>query len=64
MVGLLAAAVMCTATVAVLQTVGMVWLWNFGGIEYNVVWALVAIYAWVDERAKYGRNFLFLPKSA
>jgi putative oxidoreductase len=65
--GLLAAGVMCTATMAVLQTKGAVWLWNFGGVEYNIAWAvlcaLVAVYAWSDEKARYGRNFLLFPQS-
>jgi putative oxidoreductase len=64
--GLLAAGVMCTAILAVLSLKGMVWLWNLGGIEYNVVWAalctLVAVYAWRDEKTKYGRNFLLFPE--
>jgi putative oxidoreductase len=66
--GLLAAGVMCTAILAVLSIKGMVWLWNLGGIEYNVVWAglcmLVAVYAWRDEKVKYGRNFLLIPHPA
>jgi len=66
--GLLAAGVMCTAILAVLSIKGMVWLWNLGGIEYNVVWAglctLVAVYAWRDEKVKYGRNFLLFPHPA
>jgi putative oxidoreductase len=66
--GLMASAVMCTAIGAVLQTKGLVWLWNFGGIEYNVVWAalcaIVAIYAWAEERATYGRSFLLFPQAA
>jgi len=66
--GFMSCAVMCTAIIAVLQTKGAVWLWNFGGIEYNVAWAglcaLVAIYAWADEKARYGRNFLLFPQAA
>ena len=66
--GFLASAVMCTAIFAVVQLKGAVWLWNFGGIEYNVAWAAlcatVAIYAWADEKARYGRNFLLFPQAA
>ncbi|MCC0006230.1 MAG: DoxX family protein [Methylobacteriaceae bacterium] len=64
--GFLAAAVMATATFAVLQMKGAVWLWNFGGVEYNVIWmtlcALVSVYAWREEKAKYGRNFLLFAR--
>ncbi len=66
--GFLAAGVMATATFAVLQMKGAVWLWNFGGVEYNVFWmtlcALVSVYAWRDEKAKYGRNFLLFAQGA
>lgn len=66
--GFMAAAVMATATFAVLQIKGAVWLWNFGGVEYNVFWmtlcALVSVYAWRAERAKYGRNFLLFAQGA
>lgn len=66
--GLLAAAVMAGATKAVLATKGAVWLWNFGGIEYNVVWCLlcliIAIHAWQEERQRYGRVSLLFPKSS
>ena len=66
--GLLAAVVMAGATKAVLATKGAVWLWNFGGIEYNVVWCLlclvVAVHAWREERQRYGRVFLLSPRSS
>lgn len=63
--GLFSAVVMAMATQAVISTKGAVWLWNFGGIEYNVVWCaislIVAYAAWREERHTYGRNFLFCP---
>jgi putative oxidoreductase len=66
--GFMAAAVMATATFAVVQTKGLIWLWNFGGVEYNVVWAalcaLVSIYAWSEEKQRYGRNFILFPQTA
>ena len=67
--GLVGAAVMASATQAVLTLKGgYVWLWNFGGIEYNVAWLIlclvVAVNAWREERKQYGRNFLFFPSSS
>lgn len=66
--GLLAAVVMAGATQAVLATKGAVWLWNFGGIEYNVVWCaislILAVHAWRQERADHGRNFFLFPGNA
>lgn len=63
--GLLAAFVMAGATKAVLATKGAIWLWNLGGVEYNVFWTVLclvlAIHAWRQERASYGRNFLLFP---
>ena len=67
-VGLLSAGVLAVAVNAVFATKGVVWLWNFGGVEYNVVWAtlslIVALQAWRDERNSHGRNFLLLPPRA
>ncbi len=64
-VGLLSAAVMALATQAVLATKGAIWLWNFGGVEYNVFWSalslILAIHAWQQERERYGRNFFLFP---
>lgn len=66
-IGLLAAAVMAGATKAVLGTKGAIWLWNHGGVEYNVVWCVlclvVAIHAWRQEHQRYGRFFLLTPAS-
>lgn len=65
--GLLAAAVMAGASKAVLTTKGAVWLWNLGGIEYNVVWCLlcliIAIHAWREEYKTYGRVYFLFPKA-
>lgn len=50
--GIGAAAILAIASYAVVAVKGMGWTWNTGGIEYNVVWAilglLVAIDAWKD----------------
>lgn len=50
--GLGAAAILAIASYAVVAVKGFGWAWNTGGIEYNVVWAvlglLVAIDAWQD----------------
>lgn len=64
--GLLAAAVMAGATKAVLATKGAIWLWNLGGIEYNVVWCflclVIAVHAWREEYRTYGRVSLLFPQ--
>jgi putative oxidoreductase len=48
--GLGAAAILAIASYAVVSLKGFGWTWNTGGIEYNVVWAvlglLVAMDAW------------------
>lgn len=63
--GLVAAFVMAVATKAVLATKGAIWLWNFGGVEYNVFWgilcAVLAIHAWREERRIHGRFHLLSP---
>ncbi|HET8744117.1 MAG TPA: DoxX family protein [Ramlibacter sp.] len=50
--GLGAAAILAIASYAVVAVKGFGWTWNTGGIEFNVVWAilglLVAIDAWKD----------------
>lgn len=47
-----AAAILALASYAVVAVKGFNWTWNTGGIEYNVVWAilgvLVAIDAWKE----------------
>lgn len=64
--GLLAAAVMAGATKAVLATKGAIWLWNFGGVEYNVVWFIlclvIAVHAWREEYRIYGCVSLLFPR--
>lgn len=37
------AGIMFVATLAVLNLKGPVWLWNLGGIEYNVFWAIACL---------------------
>ena len=50
--GVGAAAVLAIASYAVVSVKGLGWTWNTGGIEYNVVWAilglLVAMDAWKE----------------
>ena len=50
--GIAAAAILAIASYAVVAVKGLGWTWNTGGIEYNVVWAilglLVAVDAWKD----------------
>ncbi len=52
---LLSTAFMLVVVGAILKTKGFVWLWNFGGIEFAVLWlvasAVVALRAWQQERA-------------
>jgi len=66
--GLLSAALLAGATQAVLATKGAVWLWNLGGIEYNLFWCVLSLIlaanAWRDERRQFGRSFLFFPSRA
>jgi putative oxidoreductase len=50
--GIGAAAILAIASYAVVAVKGFGWVWNTGGIEYNVVWAvlglLVAMDAWKE----------------
>lgn len=50
--GIGAAAILAIASYAVIAVKGFGWTWNTGGIEYNVVWAvlglLVAMDAWKE----------------
>jgi putative oxidoreductase len=60
--GFLSAAILALAINAVVTVKGAVWLWNLGGIEYNVVWALlsiiVAVHAWRTDGSASGRGLL------
>jgi putative oxidoreductase len=47
--GLGVAAIMSLTVVALLNVGPFKWLWNFGGIEYNVFWALTALAVAVTE---------------
>ena len=53
-VGLISAAIMANAVVAVFNTKGVGWLWNLGGVEYLVFWGVsslvLAANAWKQER--------------
>lgn len=44
-----AAVVASLATIALLNVGPFKWLWNFGGIEYNVFWCLTALAVAVTE---------------
>lgn len=43
-----AAAILALASYAVVAVKGFGWTWNTGGIEYNVVWAVLGILVAVD----------------
>jgi putative oxidoreductase len=47
--GLGVAAIMALTIIAVLNVGPFKWLWNFGGIEYNVFWCLTALAVAVTE---------------
>ena len=47
--GLGVAAIMALTVFALLNVGPFKWLWNFGGIEYNVFWALTALAVAVTE---------------
>lgn len=47
--GLGVAAIMALTIVALLNVGPFRWLWNFGGIEYNVFWSLTALAVAVTE---------------
>ena len=40
---LIGAGIMFVASLSVLNLKGPVWLWNLGGIEYNVFWAIACL---------------------
>jgi putative oxidoreductase len=46
--GLAAAAILAIASYAVVAVKGFGWTWNTGGIEYNVVWAILCVLVSVD----------------
>ncbi|WP_448203645.1 DoxX family protein [Azospirillum sp. sgz302134] len=64
-VGLLSAGVMGVAAYAVFNTKGVGWLWNLGGVEYLVFWAVsslaLAVHAWKAEWEHTGHLSLFGP---
>ena len=52
--GIMSAGCMAVAAYAVFATKGVGWLWNLGGVEYLVMWAIVSLaisYAAWKERA-------------
>ncbi|WP_439594464.1 DoxX family protein [Falsiroseomonas sp.] len=63
--GLLSAGVMAVAVYATVMTKGMGWFWNLGGIEYLAFWGIasasLAVQAWKQEQATYGRLSFLLP---
>lgn len=67
-VGLISASVLLVATYATVATKGFGWLWNLGGIEYLLLWAglslLLALAAWKQELAEFGRFSLLFPRHA
>ncbi len=63
--GFVSAGIMGIAVYATLVTKGAGWLWNLGGVEYLMFWGLasvaLAVHAWKQEKAQYGRFFLLVP---
>jgi putative oxidoreductase len=51
--GLGAAAILAVASYAVVVVKGFGWTWNTGGIEYNVVWAVLGVLVAVDAWKEY-----------
>lgn len=66
--GLVSAGVMAIAVYATLMTKGVGWLWNLGGVEYLAFWGVasvaLAVHAWKQEKATYGRLFFLMPAAA
>jgi putative oxidoreductase len=52
-VGLMSAGTMALAVYGTFATKGIHWMWNFGGVEYLVMWGAaslsLAVHAWVTE---------------
>lgn len=67
-VGFISAGVLLVAVYATVATKGFGWLWNLGGIEYLILWAglslLLALNAWKQEYAEFGRFSLIFPQRA
>ncbi|MGC3964592.1 MAG: DoxX family protein [Rhodocyclaceae bacterium] len=55
---LLAAATLCAVAVATWLTSNSVWLWNRGGAEYPIFWALACIVVAMQYRPR-ARNFFY-----
>ena len=53
--GFAAAAILALASYALIEVKHVGWLWNFGGIEYNVVWAVLGILVSVDAWKEYAK---------
>jgi putative oxidoreductase len=51
-----AAAVLAIASYAVVAVKGMGWTWNTGGIEYNVVWAILGVLVAIDAWKEYAKT--------
>lgn len=66
--GFVSAGIMAIAVYATLMTKGIGWLWNLGGVEYLVFWGVasvaLAVHAWKQEKARFGRYFLLMPAAA
>jgi len=54
--GLGAAAVLAIASYAVVAVKGFGWTWNTGGIEYNVVWAILGLLVAIDAWKEYAKT--------
>jgi len=54
--GLGAAAILALASYAVVAVKGFGWTWNTGGIEFNVVWAILGLLVAVDAWKEYANT--------
>lgn len=65
--GLISAGVMAVAVFAIFMVKGAGWLWNLGGVEYLVFWAVasfvLALQAWMAELREYGRLSILMPSA-
>ncbi|MGB0749556.1 MAG: DoxX family protein [Magnetospiraceae bacterium] len=64
-IGIVSAFVMGMAVYAIFAVKGAGWLWNMGGVEYLIFWAVTSIalsvQAWKQEAATYGKVSLLFP---
>jgi putative oxidoreductase len=54
--GLAAAAILALASYALIVVKHVGWVWNLGGVEYNVVWAVLGILLAIDAWKEYAKT--------